>query len=80
MAPRPRKTVVHMNPQTLGSQRVIDLVRTDARVVTALADLGISPRYLYWTVAAAAANAGANLDRLAARLTVLMQNSATPAS
>jgi hypothetical protein len=62
-----------MSPRLLGSQRVIDLVRSDVRVVTAFADLGISPRYLYWTVASAAADAGANLDRLAARLATLAQ-------
>jgi hypothetical protein len=64
-----------MNPRILGSQRVIDLVRSDVRVVPVLADLGISPRYLYWTLASAAADAGANLDRLAARLTAVLRPS-----
>ena len=62
-----------MSPSRLGNQRVIDLARSDIRVVTAFADLGITPRYLYWTVASAAADAGANLDRLAARLSRLAQ-------
>ena len=39
-----------MNVTAVAPSRIIDLVKANSRVITALADLGIGPRYLYWTV------------------------------
>ena len=48
--------------------RVIDLVREEPGIILQLADLGISPRYLDWTVEAAAGDLGLNLDRTLAKI------------
>ena len=45
-------------------RRIVELVRADSRVVMALADLGISPRYVYWTLEEAAADLQLSLDRV----------------
>jgi hypothetical protein len=51
------------------SRPIIDIVRSDPSLVTALADSGITPRYLYWTVEAAARDLDLNLNQLVRRLT-----------
>ena len=56
---------------TLSTMTVLQLVRSNLRTVTVLADVGISPRYLDWTVRAAADACGVNLDRLTHRLNLL---------
>ena len=55
----------------LSTITVLQLVRSNLRTVSVLADLGISPRYLEWTVRSAADDCGVNLDRLAYRLNSL---------
>ncbi len=57
-----------MTTAALSTLTVNELVRKNVRAVTVLADLGISPRYLEWTVRSAAEDCGVNLDRLAYRL------------
>lgn len=57
-----------MTASELRSCRVIDLVREQPRVVLCLADLGISPRYLDWTIEDASKDLGINLDRVVSRL------------
>ena len=70
-----------MSPRSLATRQIIDLVRIDQRIITVFADLGISPRYLYWTVENAAADAGVSLDALSARLAASLpkQRFAAPA-
>lgn len=60
-----------MTTTALSTLTVNELVRKNVRAVTVLADLGISPRYLEWTVRSAAEDCGVNLDRLAYRLNCL---------
>ena len=48
--------------------RIIDLVKANSRVITALADLGIGPRYLYWTVDEVSRDLGLSLDRICSRI------------
>jgi hypothetical protein len=57
-----------MNSEPFLAQTIAELVRRDSRVVLALADVGIGPRYLHWSVEASARDLGINLDRVAARL------------
>lgn len=52
----------------LASAIIGNLVRRDLRVVTVLADAGVSPRYLNWTIEAAARDLGVSLDSLLHRL------------
>lgn len=57
-----------MNPRSILTRTVGELARANPRAVLALADLGIGPRYLSWSVEASARDLGINLDRVAARL------------
>ena len=57
-----------MTHKQLSLSRIVDLVRTNPRLVIILADLGISPRYLEWTLESAANDLGINLDRAVARI------------
>lgn len=57
-----------MTTAALSTLTVNELVRKNVRAVMVLADLGISPRYLEWTVQSAAEDCGVNLDHLAYRL------------
>lgn len=61
-----------MSTRLLASKQIIDLVRIDAQIITVLADLGISPRYLYWTVESAAADLGISVDALAAKIAAVL--------
>ena len=57
-----------MNARELVTQRIIDVVRTRPAAMVSLADLGIGPRYLYWTLESACRDLGINLDRVVSRL------------
>ena len=57
-----------MTAREIRSQRVFDLVRAWPGTVRRLADLGISPRYLDWTVESAARDLGLNCDRVISAL------------
>lgn len=57
-----------LNPRSILTRTVAELVRANPRAILALADLGIGPRYLNWSVEASARDLGINLDRVAARL------------
>jgi hypothetical protein len=46
----------------LASQRIADIVRFDATTAQVFADLGIGPRYLFWTVKAAANAQGVDVE------------------
>jgi hypothetical protein len=54
--------------------RVIDLVRVEPSVILELADLGISPRYLEWTLQDASRDLGINLDRVVARVQPVVES------
>ena len=47
-----------MNARELVTQRIIDVVRARPSAVMSLADLGIGPRYLYWTLESASRDLG----------------------
>lgn len=49
-----------------------ELVRSNVRTLTVLADAGITPRYASWTVADAAVDCGVSMDSLLARLERVM--------
>ena len=57
-----------MTAAELRLARVIDLVRARPSVILDLADLGISPRYLEWTLQDASLDLGINLDRVLSRV------------
>jgi len=57
-----------MSSAELHHLRVGDLVRRDPRLMPVLADLGITPRYLFWTLEDAARDLGVSLDRIDARI------------
>lgn len=57
-----------MTAAELRKARVIDLVRVEPSVILELADLGITPRYLEWTLQDASRDLGINLDRVVARV------------
>lgn len=57
-----------MNPPAIARRRIIDLVKANSRVIAALADLGISPRYLYFTIEEVTRELGINLDRACSRI------------
>lgn len=57
-----------MNPGSILTRTVGEVARMNPRSVLALADLGIGPRYLHWSIEASARDLGINLDRVAARL------------
>jgi len=57
-----------MTAAELRNARVIDLVRVEPSVILELADLGITPRYLEWTLQDASRDLGINLDRVVARV------------
>jgi hypothetical protein len=57
-----------MTARELVATRVADLVKCEPRVIMQLADLGIGPRYLDWTIASACAELGVNVDRAVSRL------------
>ena len=57
-----------MTAAELRLARVIDLVRAKPSVILELADLGISPRYLEWTLQDASRDLGINLDRVLSRV------------
>jgi hypothetical protein len=59
---------------TLESQPIVDIVRRDPRLVVVLADLGITPRYLYWTVEDVARDLDINLAQLCRRLAAPLPN------
>jgi hypothetical protein len=63
-----------MTAAQLRETRVIDLVRVEPAVILELADLGISPRYLEWTLAAASRDLGINLDRVVARVGLVVKS------
>ena len=48
----------------LAGQRISDVVRFDAAPVHVFADLGIGPRYLNWTIEAAARAQGVDLESI----------------
>lgn len=54
--------------RALATTSIGEIARRNVRAVLVLADAGISPRYVAWTVAEAALDCGINLDRLLARL------------
>jgi hypothetical protein len=62
-----------MTAAELREARVIDLVRSEPSVVIELADLGISPRYLDWTLKDAARDLGINLDRVVDRIRPILE-------
>lgn len=47
-----------VNARELVTQRIIDVVRARPSAVMSLADLGIGPRYLYWTLESASRDLG----------------------
>ncbi len=53
---------------TLAGISIGEIARRNVRAVLVLADAGISPRYIGWSVAEAARECGVNLDALLARL------------
>lgn len=57
-----------MTARELVNQRIIDVVRARPVAMVALADLGIGPRYLYWTVESACRDLEINVDRVVSRL------------
>ena len=57
-----------MTAAELRSARVIDIVRAEPGVILDLADFGISPRYLDWTLEAATIDLGVNLDRVVSKV------------
>ncbi len=57
-----------MSARELRRLRIVDLVRRWPATIRQLADLGISPRYLEWTIEAAAGDLGINCDRVVSRL------------
>jgi hypothetical protein len=57
-----------MTAAELREARVIDLVRVQPAVILEFANLGISPRYLEWTLADASRDLGINLDRVVSRV------------
>lgn len=57
-----------MTAAELRSARVIDIVRAEPGVIFDLADFGISPRYLEWTLEDATTDLGLNLDRVVSRM------------
>ena len=59
---------VYMSARELRRLRIVDLVRRWPATIRQLADLGISPRYLEWTIEAAAGDLGINCDRVVSRL------------
>ncbi len=63
-----------MTAAELRETRVIDLVRVEPSVILELADLGISPRYLEWTLQDASRDLGINLDRVMARVRPVIDN------
>ena len=63
-----------MTASELRETRVIDLVRVEPSVILELADLGISPRYLEWTLQDASRDLGINLDRVMARVRPVIDN------
>ena len=65
------RSLARFTVATLSTMTVLQLVRSNLRAITVLADAGISPRYLDWTVRSAADDCGVNLDRLAYRLNSL---------
>jgi hypothetical protein len=60
-----------MTAAELRETRVIDLVRVEPAVILELADLGISPRYLEWTLQDASRDLGINLDRVVSRVRLM---------
>jgi hypothetical protein len=52
----------------LRDARVIDLVRAEPAVILELANFGISPRYLDWTLRDATDDLGISLDRVVSRV------------
>jgi hypothetical protein len=46
----------------------MDIARAWPGAIRQLADLGISPRYLHWTIESAARDLGLNCDRVVSRL------------
>lgn len=67
-----------MKPGSILTQSVVDLVRMNPRSIQALADLGIGPRYLYWSIEASARDLGINTDRVAARLRAVLPDEQFP--
>ncbi len=65
-----------MTASQLRHSRVIDLVRVEPGIILQLADLGISPRYLEWTVEDASEDLGINLDRVVSRLGPMLEHGA----
>jgi hypothetical protein len=61
-----------MASSPLETRKISDLVRTDVRVVRVLVDLGISPRYLHWTVNSVAEDRGISVDLIVDALTVVL--------
>ena len=57
-----------MTAGELRMARVIDLVRAWPSVILELADLGISPRYLEWTLQDASRDLGISLDRVLSKV------------
>jgi hypothetical protein len=57
---------------TLQTREIGELVRMDARVIGVLVDLGISPRYLHWTVTSVAEELGVSVARIVDLLSVVL--------
>jgi hypothetical protein len=57
-----------LTARELRQLRIVDVVKVCPGAVRHLADLGISPRYLYWTIESAARDLGINCDRVVSRL------------
>jgi len=64
----------------LASAVIGNIVRRDLRVVSVLADAGVSPRYLDWTLEAAARDLGVSLDTLLQRLDRVLASASSAAA
>ncbi len=53
-----------MKASAIQGRRIVELARLDRRAAFVLADLGISPRYLDWTLESATRDAGIDLSRV----------------
>ena len=68
------------NREALASSTIANLARRDLRIVMILADAGVSPRYLNWTLDAAAHDLDIGLDALLDRIRTVIGRSASVAA
>jgi len=67
-----------MNPASILARTVGEIARANPRAILALADLGIGPRYLFWSLEAAARDLGINVDKVVARLSAALLDEPRP--